>query len=31
MSTVSNFLPRILVIFDVKVKIVWKVIIRKRR
>jgi hypothetical protein len=31
MPTISNFLPWILVIFDVKVKIVWKVIIRKRR
>jgi hypothetical protein len=30
-STVSNFLPWILVILEVKVKIIWKVTIRKRR
>jgi hypothetical protein len=31
MRKISNFLPQILVICDVKVKIVWKLIIRKRR
>ena len=31
MRKISNFLPLIVVIFDVKVKIIWKLIIRKKR